>query len=299
MITIFTPTYNRKEKLIRLYHSLVYQTNKNFEWIIVDDGSTDNTKIEIEKMKKEGKIKITAIYQKNYGKHVAMNKAFDVNKNRFFMCVDSDDYLSKDAIQILTKLANKFNRNIWAIVGPRVHENGSLETSWNIQNVKEIKFADIYNKYKYKGETYILIDIYKINHFRFPYFNSEILCPENILYDYMDRKYNIISVKNKIYISDYQVDGYTKNVQKIYRICPYGMAISNLSQSSNYYYSLKKRMIAYARHMAIIKVFSLDIRKLNFQYEIKWYVKMLSVFIFPILFIHNKRKIKEQKEDEK
>ena len=54
---------------------------------------------------------------------------------------------------------------------------------------------------------------------------------------------------------------YPKNVKKIYRICPYGMAISNLSQSSNYYYSLKKRMIAYARYMAIIKVFSLDIRK--------------------------------------
>ena len=81
MITIFTPTYNRKDILNRAYESLKKQTNKNFIWLIIDDGSTDNTEEMIENWKQENKIKISYKKQQNMGKHIAHNNAIN---NIFF-----------------------------------------------------------------------------------------------------------------------------------------------------------------------------------------------------------------------
>ena len=98
-ITIFTPTYNRDYIIINLYKSLLIQTLKDFEWLIIDDGSTDNTELLVSSFIKDNKINIRYIKQQNGGKHRAINKALEEAKGELFFIVDSDDQLVDNAIE--------------------------------------------------------------------------------------------------------------------------------------------------------------------------------------------------------
>src|SRR5699024_7599204 len=107
-LTIFTPTYNRAYILPKLYNSLVEQSNKDFVWLIVDDGSTDNTKKLVFTWIRENKISIKYYYQKNQGKSIAHNKGVKETDTELFSCVDSDDYLTKDCVEVVM---NTWNNN--------------------------------------------------------------------------------------------------------------------------------------------------------------------------------------------
>jgi glycosyltransferase involved in cell wall biosynthesis len=127
MITIFTPTYNRAQLLPQLYNSLCRQTSKQFEWIIVDDGSKDNTSNLIKKwIKKNNGFKIIYVYKKNGGKHTAINIGTRIAKYNWFFIVDDDDYLKEDAIQSaiswIEDLKNK--KKFAAISGTKTFSNG-------------------------------------------------------------------------------------------------------------------------------------------------------------------------------
>lgn len=103
LITVFTPTYNRGYTLEKLFNSLLIQTNKNFEWLIVDDGSTDNTENIVNGFREGSTFKIRYIKKKNGGKHTAINCGVNLAKGFLFFIVDSDDQLTKDAIEKLYK----------------------------------------------------------------------------------------------------------------------------------------------------------------------------------------------------
>lgn len=100
-VTILTPTYNRAYTLKRLYKSITNQTNKNFEWIVIDDGSQDETVSLLREWKTDNNIKMSYIKQENMGKHVALNKGIDMANGKMIFIVDSDDYIVKDAIDII------------------------------------------------------------------------------------------------------------------------------------------------------------------------------------------------------
>ena len=99
-LTIFTPTYNRIQTLGRVYQSLLKQTCKDFNWLIIDDGSTDNTKDLVEQWILENKIKIRYHFKENGGKHTAMKLAYELANTKFLLAIDSDDELTPDAIEI-------------------------------------------------------------------------------------------------------------------------------------------------------------------------------------------------------
>lgn len=98
MITIFTPTYNRAYILPELYKSLCRQTNKDFEWLVIDDGSTDNTNDLIQSWKADGRVRINYVKTENRGKSSAINTGVNKATGDIFFIVDSDDYLTDDAI---------------------------------------------------------------------------------------------------------------------------------------------------------------------------------------------------------
>ena len=100
-ITIFTPTYNRAYTLDKLYQSLVAQTSKDFCWLVVDDGSTDNTEQLIASYIDEGLLDIRYIKQENGGKQRAWNTAVANCTTELFYCLDSDDYFVPDAVESL------------------------------------------------------------------------------------------------------------------------------------------------------------------------------------------------------
>lgn len=103
IITVFTPTFNRSSKLERLFNSLVDQSFSAFEWIVVNDGSTDNTDDVICELINQNKINIKYIKQENSGKHIAMNRAVEQARGYFFTVVDSDDYLPENSLEVLYK----------------------------------------------------------------------------------------------------------------------------------------------------------------------------------------------------
>lgn len=126
MITVFTPTYNRVYHLNRLYESLCQQTDKNFEWLVVDDGSTDYTEELIDTFRKEGIIEVRYIKQTNGGKHRAVNRGAREAQGSLFFIVDSDDYLCKDAIYYITNEYKEIehDKDYCGVCGLRVDNKG-------------------------------------------------------------------------------------------------------------------------------------------------------------------------------
>ncbi len=127
LITIFTPTYNRGFCLPVLYKSLQKQETYNFEWLVIDDGSTDNTKDLFTAWQKENnKFKITYLYQENGGKHRAINRGVQLAKGELFFIVDSDDYISKNATKRMAEMYSeiKDNQHFAGISAMRAHFNG-------------------------------------------------------------------------------------------------------------------------------------------------------------------------------
>ena len=104
-ITVFTPTFNRATLLPRLYESLVNQTFLDFEWLIVDDGSTDDTFNFIESIKENDKIDIQYYYQNNAGKHAAINWGVELAKGDLFFIVDSDEVMIESGLQTIVAVS--------------------------------------------------------------------------------------------------------------------------------------------------------------------------------------------------
>ena len=101
MITVLTPSYNRGDLLKNLYQSLREQIFDDFEWIVVDDGSTDSTSEIITHFKEDKKIVIKYIKQSNGGKHTAINAGVKISTGELIIIVDSDDTLPKDSLLII------------------------------------------------------------------------------------------------------------------------------------------------------------------------------------------------------
>lgn len=99
-ITVFTPVYNRKHTLYRVYESLAQQTFKDFEWVIVDDGSTDDVYDLISEWEQSAFFPVRYFYQENGGKHNAINKGVDLAKGEFFIIADSDDRFIPESLKI-------------------------------------------------------------------------------------------------------------------------------------------------------------------------------------------------------
>ena len=127
-ITVFTPTYNRAYVIDELYNSLLNQTVTDFEWIVIDDGSNDNTEEYFNKIcKNENPFKIIYLKQENGGKHRAINRGVQLAEGELFFIVDSDDYLTSDAIEKLIKWRSGLdNSKKWAGISGARGYSGSI-----------------------------------------------------------------------------------------------------------------------------------------------------------------------------
>lgn len=128
MLTICTPTYNREYLLHDLYKSLCNQTVNDFEWIIIDDGSTDDTEKTVNKwITVRNDFPIIYIKKENGGKHTAVNIGIEEAKGDYFIIVDSDDYLNEDAVEIIHREFEKLPEAKYAGIGfNRIFENGDI-----------------------------------------------------------------------------------------------------------------------------------------------------------------------------
>lgn len=158
-LTVFTPTYNREKTLERLYRSLCVQTCRSFEWLVIDDGSTDQTRRLIESFNKEHKLPIRYIYKENGGLHTAYNTAYDVIDTELNVCVDSDDFMPANAVElILDKWNNEGSDKYAGIVGLDFYADSNRPIAGYFPcNLKQCYLLDLYIKRIHRGDSKIVL----------------------------------------------------------------------------------------------------------------------------------------------
>lgn len=212
-ITVFTPTYNRGYTLNRLYKSLSRQTCNDFEWIIINDGSTDNTDEIIKKILKDNKKKFKIYYKKvqNGGKHRAINEGVKMAHGKWFFIVDSDDYVTDDAIETILHNTISLPRNYAGIGFNREHTDGSLVGKTFAGTYIDCKTTDRM-KHNIIGDKAEVWKTEILRRFPFPSFEGENYISENVVWCQISKKGHPLRWYNKtIYIGDYLDDGLTKS----------------------------------------------------------------------------------------
>ena len=280
-ITVFTPTYNRAYVFDKLYESLCKQTNKDFIWLIVDDGSTDSTKEVVKKWISDSKIQIKYILKENGGKHTAHNVGVEKCSTELFVCVDSDDILTEDAIEIILKYweeeVEKYN--ILGLVGRKGDFNRNPEgKNWPI-NIEYEYFNDIYFKHRYKGETMIIFKTDVLKQYAFPVFDKERFVTEAVLYDRLSLVLPFRLINEVLYLSMYIEDGYTKQGFKLHFNNPKGYAYY-LKQRGAILKKLKERIKYISRYYAWVKIHNLDTNSfddIKISFFIMLFGKVLSL----------------------
>lgn len=255
-ITVFTPTYNRGYIIEKLYRSLQNQSFTDFEWLVIDDGSSDNTD-ELFKVwtLEKNPFKIRYYKVENGGKHRAINIATDLAKGQLFFIVDSDDYLTNDALEniIIWEKSIEHKEEFCGIAGNKGRDRvdiigstfegdyidaTSLERNkYNITGDKaEVFYTSILKRYKFteiEGENFI----------------TEATVWERMAFDgYKIRWFNQI-----IYICDYLEDGLTSNMKEIFANNPKGTALYIKQQIKFYQHDLRGRMSNYNLYYEHVK----------------------------------------------
>lgn len=225
LLTVFTPTYNRAHTLGKIYESLKRQTNKNFCWIIVDDGSTDGTKELIREFKKNDDIEIYYEYQENSGKPTAHNKGVELSTTPYFICLDSDDYFTDDSVDTILEgfAMNEDDSQVGAILALKVSSDDESLTKYNGERgIQKATLRDFYRKGVIYGDAALAFKTKLLKKFRFPHFDGEKFVPEAYLYDLVDSESLFYIVPRNIVVCEYLEDGYTANMARIISRNPKG-----------------------------------------------------------------------------
>lgn len=216
MITVFTPTYNRASLLSRLYDTLILQTYKNFEWIIVDDGSKDNTKEVVNSFVAERKIDIHFVQQENGGKHRAINTGVSLAKGELFFILDSDDVLPNNALELVAEnyKSIKDNASFAGVSGIDGYFDGQSIGTGLPSELLNCNSVDIRYKYHVKGDMKEIFRTSVMKEFPFPDIEGEKFCPEVLVWNRIARKYKLRYFNKIIYKVEYQPEGLTSNIVK-------------------------------------------------------------------------------------
>ena len=299
LITIFTPIYNRANKLYRAYESLKQQTIKKideqyiFEWIIVDDGSTDNTKELVEKWQKESDFEIRYFYQSNKGKIHALRKGIDLSKCEWFLQLDSDDACKKETIEVFYNTINQFSNDELERCGGIgvLHQDQYGKPIGNDYPIEKklLYTLDIIFKWRYLGlgDTWALLKTQNLKKsFIIPEEAKHLkFIPETFFWDRITfelKPYSYFINKRLGIVYRNEDDNISHNIRQKY---PEGFLFESKWFINNYPNIFFKSPNAYIKHLLKYIIYS---RHLNFNISDSLnildnlLVKILFVSIYPI-----------------
>ncbi|SFI93743.1 Glycosyltransferase involved in cell wall bisynthesis [Kaistella treverensis] len=210
LFTVFTPTYNRGYLLDRLFQSLSRQTVRNFDWLIVDDGSTDNTEELVTHFIERADFPIRYMKQKNQGKHIAINCAMNNAAGKYFITIDSDDFLANNCLEICQLLS----------IETETEKSGGFtfihapEEMFSEGNTDDIKKWTQYNTYQwdFAGEMVYVFKLEVIKKYPFPVFENENFCQESVQIIPIIRNYKILFTNHTLAFGNYLEDGLSQNL---------------------------------------------------------------------------------------
>lgn len=231
-LTIFTPLYNRKKDIVNLYHSLRRQSDFDFEWLVIDDGSTDNPKeLFGEILAEENPFEIVFLQQQNGGKHRAWNRALREARGEYFVVCDSDDWFTDDAVGKMTHWIDEITSEskLSGVAGLKESPEGQL-LLWKEDGTGVIDLyggapdfsgtldADFYEilTHGMRGDRCEILKTEVLRNYPFPEYEGENFLTEGILYNRMIR--DGIKLRwhtDVLEICEYQTGGLTQSgVQK-------------------------------------------------------------------------------------
>ncbi|OUO14918.1 glycosyltransferase family 2 protein [Flavonifractor sp. An4] len=242
MLTIFTPTYNRVDLLPRLYQSLIEQTERDFEWLIIDDGSTDKTEEYVNSIIKEKKIHIRYYWQKNSGKQSAHNNAVGLARGEWFFCVDSDDFLESTAVEKIKNRLGWLERNDCGLIAGKIDTRGVPLCKGLEENLAHRGLYSLNRLYGVQGEVSLIFKTEPLKENLYPIISGERFIGECVLYDALEMKgYTLCPLPENITICEYQSDGLSNSAYQIMMYNPGGYAYYHM-QRIDLVLSVKERI---------------------------------------------------------
>lgn len=223
-LTVFTPTYNRAALLPRVYKSLCSQAADEIEWLIVDDGSCDDTSQVVHSLLEEKKIAIRYVKQKNGGKHTAFNTAAELARGEYFLCLDSDDWLADHAAEkILTGLTAVGDGDCGLIAYKQLPDG--KQASDALPKTHQGLYA-YSSRYGVRGEFTLIFKTNLVKKYLYPVTPGEKFVGECVLYDRMELDgYRFCPLPEVVEVCEYQQDGLTSNLYQIMLNNPMGYQI--------------------------------------------------------------------------
>ena len=242
-ISILTATYNREHLLPKLYNSLIEnsKTFTNFEWLIMDDGSSDNTEGLVKGWIKENKIEIKYYKQKNAGKMAAINNLSKYVTGDIWIEVDSDDYFIDDVLKDIAKDYKSLDEKAYGILYYRKILNAETPKDESLNN-KIISLYHFHYKYGYTYDTALTFRTSVRKKFKYELEHNEKFITEARTYYKIDLDSDGLLISNKdIMIANYEEDGYTKRIINLFKKYPYG------------YYEFFKELLNYPKQDILFK----------------------------------------------
>ena len=280
-ISILTPTYNRGKLLLPLYESLKNLTFENFEWLIVDDGSEDDTEQYalswIAHNIENAEFPIRYIKKSNGGKHTAINRGVREANGELILILDSDDTLPADSLATIAQYYEqcKGYKDCAGVCGLMAHHDGQLiGTGFPKEPMYE---SALQFRYAEKGNvTGDLLEVYKtsvMREFPFPEIENEKFCPESLVWNRIANKYKLFCFNKVIYYRDYLEGGLTSKIVRIRMNSPIASTMT-YAEMLDYNISLKWKIrsaINYWRFKYCITNKSLKAP------AVKWYWKVFQI----------------------
>lgn len=226
MLTVFTPTYNRAYLLHACYESLKRQTCADFVWLIIDDGSTDDTEDLVAGWIAEGHVSIRYHYQPNQGMHGAHNTAYALIDTELNVCIDSDDYMADDAVANIVSFWRRHGSEQFAgIVALDAEPNGVLIGTRLPEDVRAETLTNLYGIHHVKGDKKL---VYRSELTRasppYPLFPGEKYGPLAYKYMLIDQMHPLLLMNEVLCYVEYRLDGSSMNMIEQYRRNPRGFA---------------------------------------------------------------------------
>lgn len=283
-ITILTPTYNRAAYLPRLYKSLKAQTNKDFLWLVVDDGSGDDTQALIASYGKQD-VEIRYIRQENGGKHTALNRGIAEIGSELTFIVDSDDYLPENAVETILAYHEKYRetKGLCGYSFLRCHSDGRVNTAYFPSDELIGTYAEVRINGGIGGDKAEVFYTEILKKYPFPVFPGEKFMPEDAVWMQMSGPYRMVHINKNIYYCDYLEGGLTNTGRRMKVHSPRGMVLRSRIYLNDPTICIKvkvKMMLLYQIYGRFARVSARELRR-ETEKKMLWYLcKAPSFFIW-------------------
>lgn len=247
LITVFTPLYNRAKSIYKVYESLCQQSCYDFEWLVINDGSTDNSDIIMNEILKNhnSSFPISYFYQENKGLTRTINKALELAKGILLFRLDSDDYALSDAIQNISDCYSLIidDNSLCSITFLSQRCNGQVNGIHPFKEITRSNFAEYRDKYRAKGDRaeVMKIDVYK--NFKYPEISGEKFCPEGVVWNRLAMQYDTLYIPKAIYVKGDYDDSITANVYQYLRRNAKGVTLYYKEIVINSHFTFRYRFI--------------------------------------------------------